>query len=50
MDYDTSVFGSQTFNPFDISGIDAYNLDVDPDQNVFSSFNVSNFCSFYNES
>lgn len=49
MDYNTSVFESQTFNPFDLSEVDTYNLDVDPDQNFFSSFNVSNFCSFYND-
>jgi len=50
MDHNTSVFENQTFNPFNLSAIDTYNSDVDPDQIFFSLFNVSNFCSFYNES
>lgn len=50
IDYNTSVSESQAFSPFDLSAIDTYKLDVDPDQFFFPSYNVSNVGSFYNVS
>lgn len=38
-----------TLKFFDPSTPDLYNFDVDPDQHFFSSFDVSNLCSYYTE-
>ncbi len=47
--HNTSNFEGQTFKLFDPSTTDIYNFDVDPDQHFFSSLDVSNLCSYYNE-
>lgn len=44
-----TVLEGQIFKPFDCPTFDSYNGDVDPDQNLFSTFDVSNLCSYYNE-
>lgn len=46
---DSSNLDSQIFKPFDSSVFDPYNGDIDPDQNFFSSFDVSSLCLRYNE-
>lgn len=39
----------QIFKPFDGPTFDAYYGDVDPDQNFFSTFDISNLCNYYVE-